>query len=162
MKEIDADLLKRVVSEAKNIIIDYGNYNPNDYSVEQLCVVAYENSLDVVCKYADLIDPEKFDWTAMIMIMVNDCNDKLTPLSADEVHRLQEVFPEQLGEAMAYLSISRNTYNDFKTLSIEFFESGVSMTEVITTMANGRDIGDVITYVYNTIYTDFYKFLDNK
>ena len=162
MKEVDADYLEKIVAEAKDIVEDFGNYNTDDYTTEQLCVVAYENSLDVMYKYTNLIDPVEFDWTAMIIIMMNDDSDKLTLLSADEEHRLREAFPEQLGEALAYLSISRNVHNDFQPLSVDIFESDFSMPEIITVMANGSDVDSVIAYTHNVIYEDFYKFLDNK
>ena len=162
MQEIDPNHLEKMVDEAKYVITDFGYYDPNNYNIEQLCVVVYGNDPNTMCSDASTIDPTKFDWTAMIMMMIHNVNDKLTPITDEEVDRLRVAYPHNLGVALAYLSISRSVENEFQALSIEYLESGDDILDVAKTMAKDTDVDTAITYVYNTIYEDFYKFIANS
>ena len=126
-----------------------------------MCCGIWEN-IDTMCSDATTIDPTKFDWTAMIIMMTHHVNDKLTPITEDEVERLRVIYPNDLGVVMAYLSISRSIDNEFQALSIEYLESGDDILDVVKIMAKDTDVDTAITYVYNTIYEDFYKFIANS
>ena len=160
MQEIDPDHLTKIVAEATNVVEDFG-HDPFAYNTNQLCVVAYGNSPDTMSTDAGDINPMHHDWTGMLIMMTHQVNNKLTPLPEEEVERLRVAFPNQLSEAMAYLSISKNLDNDYQALTIELFESSSTMPELINIMTKGGDVDDAIAYTYNVVYEDFYKFIAN-
>ena len=61
MQEIRPDHLAKMVTDATNIVIDFGQYEPFAYNTDQLCVVAYGNSPDTRSMDAGVINPIHHD-----------------------------------------------------------------------------------------------------